>query len=95
MYSFLFNLKKIHNRFCKPLLCVKKPAGNIAAKSELGRLPLSSFIKIQSLLYFTRINLTDINPLVKEALEVNKSLHSKGVYTWYTFILNISKFNRI
>ena len=52
-------------------------------------------------MYFTRINLNDINPLVKEALNLNKALHNSGKYSWYTFAnciaeemnVNISEYN--
>ena len=85
-----FNFEKLHNNFCKSVLGVKKTASNIASKSELGRLPLSSFIKTQTLMYYFRIALNDINPFVKEALIINKNLHSRGKYSWYTFIKNIA-----
>ena len=80
-----FNFEKILNNYCKSVLGVKKTASNIAPKSELGRLPLSSFIKTQVLMYYFRISLNDINPLVKEALNINKNLQSSGKYSWYTF----------
>jgi hypothetical protein len=37
-------------------------------KSELGRFPITSFIKTQVLMYFVRINSNNINPLIKESL---------------------------
>lgn len=40
-------------------------------------------------MYFTRINLSDINLLVKEAFNINKCLHDNGMYTWYTFAIKI------
>ena len=81
--------EKVHNKFCKSVLGLKKTASNIAAKSKLGRFPLDSFIKIQVMMYFTRINLSDINPLVKEAFNINKDLHDNGMYSWYTFATKI------
>ena len=53
----------------------KKTACNISTLSELGRLPIASFIKTQVMMYFVRINTNNINPLIKESLNVNKSLH--------------------
>lgn len=41
------------------------------------------------MMYFTRINLSDINLLVKEAFNINKYLHDNGMYTWYTFATKI------
>jgi aconitase A len=58
-------------------------------RSELGRLPIASFIKTQVMMYFVRINTNNINPLIKESLIVNKSLHDEGFYTWYTLALNV------
>jgi hypothetical protein len=36
-----------------------------------------------------RINTNNINPLIKESPNVNKSLHDEGFYTWYTLALNV------
>lgn len=87
--------EKVHHKFCKSVLGIKKTACNIAAKSELGRVPLTSVIKTQVLMYFIRINLNDINPLVKEAFNVNKTLHNSGKYSWYTFACSIAEENNI
>ena len=81
--------EKIHTRFCKTVLGTRKTACNFAARTELGRLPLESFIKTQVLSYYSRINSQDINPLVKEALILNKKLNDDGVYTWYSFATSI------
>ena len=83
--------EKIHTKFCKIILGLKKTACNFSAILELGRLPLSSFIKTQVMMYFTRLNTNKINPLVIESLKVNKILHNDGIYTWYTFASNIFK----
>ena len=40
-------------------------------------------------MYFVRINTNNINPLIKESLNVNKSLHDEGFYTWYILALNV------
>jgi hypothetical protein len=60
------------NKFCKSVLGIKKTSGNICAKSELGRLPLDTFIKTKVILYFSRINCKEINRLVQEAFKLNK-----------------------
>ncbi len=86
-----FNMEKVHHKFCKSVLGIKKTASNIAAKAELGRLPLDSFVKTQVILYYIRINCPDINPLVKDALSMNKALSDEGIYTWYTFVKEIFK----
>jgi hypothetical protein len=84
-----FQYEKVHNKFCKSVLGLKKTASNIAAKSELVKFPLDFFIKIQVMIYFTRINLSDINLLLKEAFNINKDLHDNGMYPWYTFATKI------
>ena len=68
---------------------IKKTSSNIPAKSELGRLPLDTFIKTQVILYFSRINCKERNPLVQEAFKLNKTLSQDGIYTWYTFAREI------
>jgi hypothetical protein len=71
-------------------LGLKKTASNIA--SNAGRFPLSaSFIKTQVMVYFSRLNTNNINPLVAEALKVNTNLHEEDIYSWYTFANNIFK----
>jgi hypothetical protein len=41
--------------------------------------------------YFSRLNTNNINPLVAEALKVNKNVHEEDIYSWYTFANNIFK----
>ena len=40
-----FDFEKVHLKFCKSVLGIKRAACNIDAKSELDRSPLTSFIK--------------------------------------------------
>jgi hypothetical protein len=47
------------------------------------------FIKTQAILYFSRINCKEINPLVQEAFKLNKTLSQDGIYTWYNFAREI------
>lgn len=83
--------EKIHTKFCKIILGVKKTSCNFSAILELGRFPLSSFMKTQVMMYFSRLNTNKVNPLVTESLRVNKTLHQEGIYSWYTFASNIFK----
>ena len=53
--------------------------------------PLDSFIKTQVMLYYSRIQSDGINPLVKEAFNINKNISSENIYTWYTFATEIFK----
>ena len=80
-----YAFEKIHIRFCKCVLGIRKTASNFAAKAELGRLPMESFIKTQVNSFYARINSQNINPLVKDAFTLNKKLSDEGLYTWYTF----------
>ena len=81
--------ENVHNKYCKAILGINKSACNIAAKSELGRFPIDSFIKTQMLMYFCRLNTDDINTLLKEAYNVNTKLNNEGIHTWYTVALKI------
>lgn len=83
------SFEKIHSRYCKSILGLKKTACNISSKTELGRIQIESFIKIQVILYFCRLNCENINPLLKEAYNLNKILNEGGLYTWYTHALKI------
>ena len=88
-----FQYESVHNKFCKSVLGLKKTASNIAAKSELGRFPLDSFIKIQVMMYLTTINLSDIYPLVKEAFNINKYLLTTKISEEFNFDFRDRPFN--
>ena len=64
----LFSFEKLHHKFCKAVLGIKKTSCIISAKSEFGRLPLDSFIKTQVMLYYSRIQSDGINPLLRKHL---------------------------
>ena len=61
----------------------------MAAKTELGRFPLDSFIKSQVMIHYSHIHSDKINPLIKEASNLNKSMHDNGIFIWYTFAKEI------
>ena len=61
-------------------------ASNIAARAEPGCLPIDDSILSQSLVYLARLHTENINPLLKEAFLLTKSLDSSGTYSWYTYI---------
>ena len=50
-----FCYEKIHNKFCKYILGLKKIACNISAKSELVRFPITDYIKTQAILSVCRL----------------------------------------
>jgi hypothetical protein len=75
-FDYKTSYEKNHTKSsCKIILGLKKTASNIASNSELSRFPLSSFIKTHVIVYFSRLNTNNINPLVAEALKVNKNVH--------------------
>jgi hypothetical protein len=70
--------ERIHLNFCKFTLGAKKTSSNIGVRAELGRLPMEHFIMTQSILYLARLHTDNVNPLLKEALILSKSLDSQG-----------------
>ena len=66
--------RKLDHKFCKCILGLKKIAYNISAKSELGRFPITDYIKTQAMLYLCRLQTDPINPLLKEAFSICKSV---------------------
>ena len=91
-FSFLDKsiVDKVHTNFCKYTLSVKKSSSNIATRAELGREPIDSYVKTQSLLYEDRLINSDI-PILKECYDVSKFLYSKGIYTWYSYVQHVRK----
>lgn len=84
-------IENTHLAFCKNMLGVRKSAANIASRLELQRLPIESYIKTQSVLYFTRLFAEELNPLLKESFTLSKNLDSTGIYTWYSYAMDIIK----
>ena len=69
-FDYKTSYEKIHTKSsCKIILGLKKKASNIASNAELGHFSLSSFIKTQVMVYFSRLNTNNINPFVAEALK--------------------------
>ena len=73
--------EKVHLIFCKHLLGTKKTSSNIGVRAELGRFPVENFINSQAILYLATLHTDNLNPLLKEAFELSKSLDSQGVST--------------
>jgi hypothetical protein len=71
-------------------LGAQKTSSNIGVRAELGRLPMEHFIMTQSILYLARLHTDNVNPLLKEALLLSKSLDSQGTYSWFTFVKKIT-----
>jgi hypothetical protein len=87
--------EKVHTRYCKAILGLNKSACNISSMCELRRLPISSFIKTQVLIYFLRLNSENVNPLLDEAFNIGISLHEEGFYLWHTRALALFKENNL
>ena len=51
-----FCFEKILHRHCKTILGIRKTACNLAAKTELGRFRLDSFIKTLVMMHYSRIH---------------------------------------
>jgi dTDP-4-dehydrorhamnose reductase len=48
-------------------------------------------MKTQVILYYSRIQSDGINPLVKEAFNIDTNISNENSYTWYTFATEIFK----
>ena len=83
-------IEKVHLSFCKNVLGTKKSSTNLGVRSELGRLPVESFIKTQTTLYLFRLNNENLNPLLKEAFYLTKTLDEENTYSWYTYAKNVA-----
>jgi dTDP-4-dehydrorhamnose reductase len=40
-------------------------------------------------MYYSHIHSDKINPLIKKAFNLNKSMYINGIFTWYTFAKEI------
>lgn len=86
-YTFIDKtpIEKVHLNFCKSILGTKRSSSNLAVRSELGRLPLESFISAQSIIYLARLYNENISPLLKEAFKLSQNLDETGIFSWFTY----------
>ena len=91
VFSFIDKnaFEKVHLSFCKHILGVRRCSPNLASRLELGRFPIENFIRTQSILYFARLHIDNINPILKESFSLSKLLHDKNIYSWYSYIIDI------
>ena len=82
-------VEKAQLKFCKILLKLPTKASNVAPYGELGVYPLYIDCISRTLKYWSYIENHSTNSILKEALDCCKELHSKGTYTWYSFITNL------
>ena len=76
-------------RYLKYILQVNKYSSNLAVLSETGRFAMyfSISLSIVKYLYLRLENLND--GLLKQAYDLSKELHGKGIQTWYSSALYI------
>ena len=84
---------KVLDKFNKLTLGVKKCSCNIAARSELGSYPIDCFIKRQTLLFHDRLLREETSPLLKDTLNLAKTLHNAGIYSWYSYVNHVRSQN--
>jgi hypothetical protein len=59
-------------------------------RNSINSLPMEHFIMTQSIFYLARLHTDNVNPLLKEASILSKSLDTQGTYSWFTFVKNIT-----
>ena len=79
-------VERLHTKFTKYTLGLKKSACNISARAELGRFPIDCVIKRQSLLYEDRLYYDDTCDILKECISVS-NFCMKRVFTHGTHIV--------
>ena len=90
MFSSKFKCEAVHIKFCKSVLGVSRRTCNVAALSELGRVPLLFNIFISILKFISHV-LRDSNPLAKLALEAEFSNYKHGVPSFFSLVSVILK----
>jgi len=81
--------EKLHLKFCKMALGVKKQTSNIATRAEIGRYPLIIEINIAIIKFWLRLNNIDKDRIVVDALGANLDMQQKGIYTWTNMVKDI------
>ncbi len=80
--------EKLNIRMCKQILKLPKTASNIAARAELGRLPIMKSTIVAFCKYYARLHTFKDNDLLYHALKSQKSLEStNGKCFTYTEIV--------
>ena len=81
--------EKVHLKFCKMVLGVRRQTSNIATRSEIGRFPLIIEIYVSIIKYWLRINKLPQDRLVVDALNANLNMQKEGLYTWTGMVKSI------
>ena len=87
-------IEKVHVPFGKFILGVNKRAANLAVKGELCRFSVTFSCIIQAFKYWCHLQESQ-NSFLWEAFSVSKSLHNKGVSTWFSFYDIICKLIKV
>ena len=87
-YSSLDLIEKLHLKFCKILLVVKKSTANVMVYGELGRLPLSVHVKSRMLNYWFHIVSTTDSKLSCILYKLMYNMHIKNQieFKWIKFV---------
>ena len=88
-------LEKVALKFYKALLHLPPKTSNTAPYGELGVYPLYIDCISRTLKYWYFIENKSSNILLKEALDCDKDMHNKGIYTWFSFINNIMTMSKL
>ena len=90
--------EKVHLKFCKMTLGVKKQTSNIASRAELGLYPLHINIQVSMIKYWLRMIRSPKEKLIAMALDSNLQMQDQGLFTWTSmiqYILNSCNFSNI
>ena len=88
-------MEKLHLKFCKFILGMKRNSSNIAVREEIDREPLELSVKFQTLKYLMRLQTYELNPLLQESFILNKELDISGIYSWFTYAKSVAEESNI
>jgi hypothetical protein len=90
--------EKLHSKFCKMILRVRKQTPNLATRAELGRSPLIIDTFITLVKYWMRLIQLPEDRLVVDAYKADLAMHENGCFTWVTmvkFVLEQAKLSHV
>jgi hypothetical protein len=80
------HVDKLNLKFCKYILQVHRMASKNAVLGELGRYPMYTGIAKNMVAYWHRLELSNDNSLVRNAMVESKGLHRAGHNSWFSSI---------
>jgi hypothetical protein len=84
-------IEDLNIKMCRHFLGLHKRSTKLAIYGETGRLPLFVHVLVSAVQYLKRLEKTQENMLLKEALMCNKSLYMKNGNCWYTTLSSVLK----